>query len=247
MIFTASGIKLYQPAFKPQTIGSPFGQITPDEIDRYEVYHVIHPGVGSATLGTAAAGTNSATTAFVILSTRTDFPRNLNVSVSGSNDIGGTATINGFDQFGLPIQEKIGFGTSVSPGTQAAGSLVFAEVTSGTWNAAVGSAGSGTPRLGYATGTANAVGTALGARFGLPAKIAQLTDVKTITWDNNGTTTAINSGSINSTVIGTTPSYYFRGTSAVAITDIYTIWVKSTYDNSTRLPNVFMTSLPGTP
>ncbi len=220
-------------------------QVTPDEIDRYEQYVVIHPGTSHTAIGTAAVGTSTTTQAFVITNLRPDYPRNLLFDLSGSNDIGGTATINGFDQFGNAQTEALGFGTVVSPGTQYAGSKIFAQVVSGSMTFAAGSAGNGTPKLGYASGTANATGTALGYLFGLPTKIAKVSDVKGLTWDNNTTTTALFGGSIGTSVLVKTAQHAFRGTSAVALTDTYTVTIKSTWDNSGFVPK--LANLPGTP
>lgn len=220
-------------------------QVTPDEIDQYVYYQVDTPGTSHTAIGTAAVGTSTTSQAFVITNLRPDFPRNLLVDISGSNDIGGTATINGFDFFGSPQTEKIGFGTVVSPGTQASGTLVFAQVTSGTFQFATGSAGSGTPKLGYASGTANAQGTALGNLFGLPTKIRQLADVKLFTWGNNGVTTGIFGGTIGTSALFGTANHTFRGTAAIATTDTYTLMIKPTWDNSSRARN--LASLPGTP
>ncbi len=235
-----SGFKMYDPAFQQAK-----AQVTPDEIDRYEQYVVLHPGTSHTAIGTAAVGTSTTTQTFVITNLRPDYPRNLLFDLSGSNDIGGTATINGFDQFGNAITETFGFGTVVSSGTQVAGSMIFAQVVSGSMTFAVGSAGSGTPKLGYASGTANATGTALGALFGLPTKIRSVNDVKAITWDNNTTTTALFGGTVGTSTLVKTAQHAFRGTSAVALTDAYIVTVKSTWDNSSQGKN--LAALPGTP
>lgn len=238
-----TGAKLYDNQY---TKGA-FAQITPDEIDRYEIYHVIHPGTAHNAIGTAAVGTSGQTKAFVITNLRPDYPRNLLFDLSGSNDIGGTATVNGFDQFGNAQTEAIGFGTSASPGTQASGSKIFAEVISGSVTFAVGSAGSGTPVLGYANvaGTAG-TGTALGCLFGLPTKIASVNDVKSITWDNNTTTTALLGGTVGTSTLVKTAQHAFVGTAAPALTSIYTVTVKSTWDNSGGGKSA-LAHLPGTP
>lgn len=237
-----SGAKMYDNQF---TAGAR-AQVTPDEMDQYMQYVVIHPGTAHNAVGTAAVGTSTQTKAFVITNLRPDYPRNLLFDLSGSNDIGGTATINGFNQFGDPITESIGFGTKVSPGTQASGSQIFAQVVSGSVTFAAGSAGSGTPVLGYSNvaGTAG-VGTALGCLFGLPSKIQKVSDVKSITWDNNTTTTALLGGTVGTSTLVKTASHSFVGTAAPALTSIYVVTLKPTWDNSSRGRN--MATLPGTP
>lgn len=236
-----SGAKMYEYQYQNAK-----AQVTPDEIDRYEQYLVIHPGTAHNAIGTAAVGTAGQTKAFVITNLRPDYPRNLLFDLSGSNDIGGTATINGFNQFGEPITEAIGFGTKVSPGTQASGSQIFAQVVSGSMTFAVGSAGSGTPVLGYSNvaGTAG-VGTSLGCLFGLPTKIRQVTDVKSITWDNNTAITALLGGTVGTSTLVKTAQHAFVGTSVPALTGIYVVTLKSTWDNSGRPSN--LAARAGTP
>lgn len=221
-------------------------QVTPDEIDQYQTHIVLHPGTAANAIGTAAAGTQTASSAFVITNLRPDYARNLLVTVSGSADIGGSATINGFDQFGNRITETIGFGTSVSPGTAASGTKIFGQVTSGTWTfAASAGQGSGTPVLGYAIGAANAQGTALGYLFGLPTKIASVNDVKRITWDNNTTTTALLGGTVGTSTLVKVTQHAFRGTAVLALTAAYIVTLKSTWDNSGQSGK--LAGLAGTP
>lgn len=237
-----TGAKMYDNQFNRGAVA----QVTPDEIDRYEQYIVLHPGTSHTAIGTAPVGTSTTSQTFVMTNLRPDYPRNLLVDVSGSNDLGGSATINGFDQFGNKITEVIGFGTSVSPGTQKAGTRIFGQVVSGTWTFAVGSAGSGTPALGYAGGTA----AGLAFLFGLPTKIQKRSDVKTLTWDNNTTTTALLGGSIGGTAANLTlvnlAQHAFTGTSVLALTHAYIVTVKSSWDNSGGV-NGRMANLSGTP
>ena len=123
--------------------------VTPDEIDRYEQYVVAFPGTSQTYVGTCAAGTNAQAKALVIINKTLDYPRNLYYGVVGTNDVGGSWTVNGKDQFGASIAETVGSGT-VAAGTPAymkAGTKIFAEVSSGTFTFAVGSAGSGSARL----------------------------------------------------------------------------------------------------
>lgn len=238
-----SGLKMYDNQF---TAGAR-AQVTPDEVDAYVRYDVIHPGTSHVAIGTAAVGTATQVKAFVITNLRPDYPRNLLFDLSGSNDIGGTATINGFDQFGGTMQEVMGFGTVVSPGTQVAGSRIFAQVVSGSMTFAAGSAGSGTPKLGYASGTGS-FGTGLACLFGLPTKIRSVQDVKNVVWDSNTTTTALYGGTIGGTaspVLVNTAQHGFMGTHILALTDAYYVTLKPTWDNASQPRN--LATLPGTP
>jgi len=63
----------------------------------------------------------------------------------------------------------------------------------------------------------------------LPIKIGAVADVKRMTWINDGTSTALNGGTIASYVAGS-PNYTFMGTQIAAITDIYSLDILSTYN-----------------
>lgn len=200
-------------------------QVQQRDIDQYEIYTVLYPSVSATGIGTMAGGTNGQTKALVLINQYSDYPRNLMYSLVGTNDCGGTFTINGLDQFGSPVTESAGFGT-VAAGTPAGsvyGTQVFAKVLSGSFTFAVGSAGSGSARVGFGT-----IGTS--TYFGLPSRIGGSTDVKTITWINNGAVTAVNGGTIGAYV--NVAQHAFRGTSGVAITDIYNVTFKPTFDNA---------------
>lgn len=203
-------------------MGQAKGMVTPDEIDRFETYHVANPSTSATWFGTAAAGTASQAKSLVVINQYADYPRNLNGIVTGSAAMGGVFVVNGLDQFGAPVSETITVGTATNGGTTA-GTKVFAKFTSGTFTFASDASGNGTPTLGCVT-------TGTLALFGLPCKIGGSTDVKSITWINNGTPTTLNGGTIGAYV--SVGAHAFRGTSNVALTDRYVVTVKSTYDNS---------------
>lgn len=199
-------------------------KVTPDEYDEQLYYTVANPSVSASWFGTAA---NAAATAITLTNTKSDYPRNVLLTITGvAGGQGGTAVINGIDQFGRSQTETIGFATANAGGT-AAGTKIFAEVTSATITpVGLGGTAVGTTSLGVALGTAAGIVNL----FGLPWKV-RTGDVKSITWINNGTATAINGGTVSTAFIGTA-NHTFVGTSIVAITDRYTVRVKPTYDAS---------------
>lgn len=197
-------------------------KVSPDEIDRYEQYIIKHPSISPTYFGTVA-GTASQNQAIVFDNVAADYPRNVVVGLAGSNTLGGTVTVNGKNQFGVSISETITVADAANGGT-VAGTKVFAKVTSGTSSFTSTTVGSGTARLGVAIGT-----SATAAHiFGLPTKIASTTDVKLLTWINQGTATALTGGTIGAYV--NTTQHGFRGTAIVAITDEYMVLFKTTYD-----------------
>lgn len=211
-------------------------QVASDEMDVYQQYIVTNPTTSATWVGTTAVGTSTQVKALVLINKNLDYPRSLFVTASGSNDIGGTFVINGKDQFGATISETIGFGTAASPGTSEVGTKIFAQVTSGTWTFAAGSAGSGTPKLGVAVGgTAGSL-----AQFGLPVKIGAVSDVKSITWLKTaagpGVNTTLNGGTISSTLVNTT-NHSFNGTTPLGTADTFVVTIKSTYNSAGEANN----------
>lgn len=195
-------------------------KVTPDEVDRYEVYSVISPGIGAASIGSATAGTVSEVFALGLANVRPDYPRNLLATWTGSASLSGTIAVTGKNQFGEAISESFALaqGTQVT-GTDA-GSEIFAEVTSSTSTFGTGVSGTGTASLGYAI-----AGTA--CKFGLPAKIGGSADVKSITWTADGLAVALGGGTIGAYV--GTAKHEFAGTETLAGTMSYQVWFKPTY------------------
>lgn len=220
-----AGLKKTDPAFAFSG-----ARITPDEIDSYSQYVVLNPSISSTYVGTCAGGTATVASALVITNGYLDYPRNLLYSAVGTNDFGGTWTINGYDQFGASITETVTNGT-VAAGTPAfavAGTSIFARVSSGTFTATSTSVGIGSARLGVAIGTA---GT-LRYWLGLPDKIAAVTDVKTITWSTQHVHTAINGGSIQSSTFVNTTNSGVGGSAIMAGTETFAVLYRSTKDLS---------------
>jgi hypothetical protein len=203
-------------------------KVTPDELDRYETYVVTNPTSSATWVGTSAGGTSTQAKALVLVNTYLDYPRNLLYSLVGTNDAGGTWTINGVDQFGVTITESVGSGT-VAAGTPAfatAGTKIFAKVTTGTFTHATGQVGLGSARIGVAVGgTAGSTAT-----FGLRTKIKAVTDVKSITHSKNFVVTTLDGGTISSTLVGTA-NHTFNGTAALGTADTFTVTIRPSWNN----------------
>lgn len=202
-------------------------RVTPDELDQIIDYTVMYPATSATFLGTCAGGTSTQAKALVITNKALDYPRTLLASVVGTADMGGVFVVNGKNQFGDTIAETITIGTAAAgtPAGSAAGTMIFSEVTSGTFTVATTASGAGSAQLGVAIGTAaGAV-----AKFGLPVKIKSVNDVKSITWINDGGATAINGGTVQSSSYVGTSNFDFQGSAVVATTDIYKVRVRSTY------------------
>lgn len=202
-------------------------KVTRDEIEHYEQYCVINPTINATYIGTAAAGTAGQTKSLTFdTSAYLDYPRNLLYSVQGTNDIGGTWTVSGKDQFGSTVSETVGFGTAAAgtPAASSAGTQIFAKVTGGTFT--IAGTGNGIGRVGVAIGTASPK-----FLFGLPNRIGTVTDVKTINWsDESGQVVPINKGSVQSSTYVDATNHAFTGTTDITGTTTYVVWYKPTYN-----------------
>lgn len=207
--------------FQPEVRMGGF-KVSPDEMDIERQYVVMNPTVSPTWFGTTAVGTAGQSKALVLINRIADYPRNLAGAVAGSAGLGGTWVVNGKDQFGNTIQESLAIGTATNGGTTE-GTKIFAQLTSGTFNFATASAaGNGTPRLGVGIAETTHL-------FGLPDKIAGTGDVKRITWNNNGTVTTVNGGTIGAYV--GTANHTFKGTAALAITHSFVVSYRSSFNS----------------
>lgn len=214
-------------AFKKSQVGLQFGgqRVSADEMDTVRQYIVLNPTVSPTWFGTAV-GTATQGTALGIINKNADYPRNLVYAIehTAGSTAGGTWVVNGKDQFGVTIQETVAIGTATAGGT-VAGTKVFAQVTSGTVTFdGTSSPGSGTGKIGVAIGTA----AGLVGYFGLPDKIAAVTDVKSVTWRSVGTSITLNGGSVTSALVSTA-NHAFNGTAVIAVTDGFIVNYRSTY------------------
>lgn len=203
-------------------------QFAQKDLDQYVWYEVDNPSVSNSWFGTAVAGTNTQVKAYVIKQQTADYPRNALYSVIGTNDIGGTWTVNGYDQFGQYQTETVGFATAAAgtPAGSAFGTVIWAKILSGSFTYA-GAAGNGSAQVGFGT-VEN--GSAQSNWFGLMTKIGGTGDLKLLTWINNTTVTGLNAGTALGTLVDTT-RHAFQGTSGVAVTDHYKAFLKPSYDN----------------
>lgn len=204
------------------------GQVQQKDIDQYVTDYVIHPSVSATfmALGTNGGGGG---TALVIKSALPDYPRNFLYQVTGGT-VGGTITAVGVDQFGQAQTESVVIGTAAAGGSKS-GTAIWGSLTAGTYFPIANN--NGTASIGF--GTKSGANSTAGANwFGLPVKISAATDVRSITWINNGTPTSLNGGTNFGTLInvgGTLSPHAFQGTSGVAATDEYVVTIKTQFDN----------------
>lgn len=201
-------------------------KVDPDEMNLRIVYQVDNPSIADTAYGTVESATAAA---FVLTNTMADYPRNVLFTALGvAGGMGGTAVVNGTDQFGVTQQETMSFASAAGGGT-VAGTKIFSTVTSGTFTpVGLGGTAVGTAKLGFAKGTAAGIVNL----FGLPVRVAKTSDVKRLTWINNGTWTALNGGTISG-YIGTA-NHTFVGSAVVAATDKYQVEILSTYNSENK-------------
>lgn len=196
-------------------------QVTPDEVDQYTVYDVVHPAISATYIGSATAGTVSQVVAVGLAAVTPDYPRNLRATFTGSAALSGTVAVVGVNQFGATITENFGLAQGTQIIGTANGTQIFSRVNSATATFGTGAIGTGTVSLGLPI-----AGTA--CRFGLPVKIGSTNDLKRLTWTNGGLAVAVNGGTISTDYVSTT-NHSFAGTATLAGTMSYQVWVKSTY------------------
>ncbi len=221
-----SGLKQNQPALRIRGTTSEGAMIkdfavTPDEIDRYEVYTIISPSSNEAFVGTCAVNGTSGEEALVADNILLDYPRSLECAMKGTHgDMTGTMTINGKDQFGASITETFAIVKAANGGTTV-GTKIFSSVRSGTF--AFGTAvGSGTVSLGVGT-------TGTTALFGLPFKIGGTTDIKMFSYTAGTGGIAIGGGTI-AAFVGT-QYHHIKAPDDIIGTISYQIWAKPTYNS----------------
>lgn len=218
MAFKKNQFALRQQGFK----------VSPDEMDVVTNYQVHLPTISLVWIGTTPVGGTTSTQAVVLTNKVPDYPRNLLYMVGGSNNLGGTWTVNGFTQFGVPVTEQVVIPVTANGGTQN-GTAIFGSVTSGTFSFLTGgSVGNGTPKLSMAFGT----GSGNVGKFGLPVKLGAVTDVKSIQWIDNATMTTFNGGTLGTAITNgniDVANSSFSGTKVVAATDKFIVNVRSSY------------------
>jgi len=216
-----SGAGEYIPAF--QAAGA---HVNPKEIDRYEVYTIIGPMMGTFSWGTAV-GTSTQTPTFTFDQAIADYPRSVTVKLntaSGSTG-GGTLTVFGFNQFGESQSESFAIAVAANGGTTN-GTKVWASFSSASAALATMNAGNGT----FTLSPTDAGTTAL---FGLPTKIGGSTDVKMMTFGSTGVAKPVNGGTLGAFVDIVNHAIKAPNTitTPAANTTWIQVWFKPTWDN----------------
>jgi len=205
------------------------GQVSPVNLDRYEVYQIFSPQIGTDVFGTIA-GTNASVATVVWAQVLPDYPRSVSVKFNlASGSIGGgTFTLSGKNQFGELQTENFSVGTTVNGGT-VNGTKVWAQ-----FGTMLGTVGTGDPGSGTLTVYPTATGTT--ALFGLPTKIGGTADVLLMSFGSTGISKAVNGGTIGAFVDATTHSIKAPNTltTAAANATWINVWFKSTWSNLQR-------------
>ena len=206
-------------------------KVTPDEIDRYEVYSCNLPSTSATWVGTAV-GTQTTTPTVGFLSVILDYPRSLNLCVltATGSVTGGTMVVTGKNQFGVSQTESIAVVSTTTGGTTV-GTKVFASVSAAAMTMGSGDPGSGTVSLGVGT-------TGTTALFGLPVKIGSTADVKLFSWVTNGAQVAVNGGTYGAFVDAT--NHAIKAPASVTGTSGFSVWIKPSYnaENDSEVTNL---------
>ena len=194
--------------------------VTPDEIDRYEVFNFVNAGTVANWWASAGTSGTADTVALAIINRIPDYPRSVQFALAGSAaGMTGTLDINGRDQFGGSITEALTFAGASNGGT-VAGTRVFAQVTGGTLRYGT-AAGVGTPAIGFVPGTA--------CLLGLPVRLQGTTDVVHIGMAAGTGAITVNGGTIASFV--NSPMSAVRAPAALTGTQAISVWVTPTFNN----------------
>lgn len=199
-------------------------RIFPSKLDMYQQYVVMKPSVSATWFVNVADISGGDVASATIANARADYPRNVLltlVDASGSN-LNCVATVIGKDFFGQTISETL---TVTGPALTAAGSKIFSSVTSVALDV-TNNAASDTASLGYV------VTNAMSAKIGLPTVLGAYTDIKAVTWVDNGTVKmeAIASGDVDM-------SYFaYQPNQDLAAADDYLIIYKSSKEKPGMAP-----------
>ena len=207
------------------------GQVSSADIDRYGIYQIIAPAMGTFVWGTAE-GTSTQSPTFVFSQVLPDYPRNVVVEIkpaSGSTT-GGTFALTGKNQFGESISETFTIAVGANGGS-AVGTKVFGQFTALTGTIGTCNAGVGTVVVYPAT-------TGTTCLFGLPDKIGGTKDVLNISFGSTGVSKAVNGGTIGAFVDATTHSIKAPNTLTTPAGNLtwINVWYKATWRNENK-PN----------
>ena len=202
--------------------------VTPVDIDRYEVYSIIGPMMGTFSLGTVV-GTQTQAKTLVFDHVLADYPRNVEVKILPAivSVAGGTFVLSGKNQFGEVISETFSIASAANGGT-AVGTKVFANFTAGTGTMGTGDAGNGTV-------TVYPASTGTTALFGLPTKVAGSTDLKMLTMGSTGVAKAVNGGTIGAFI--DTTVHAIKAPNTITTPAANTTWIQALYRTTWRNTN----------
>lgn len=197
-----------------------------DEVDFFHVYNVFYPSVDATAIATAKGTPTSSYALAENTQGVLDYPRNVVVRInntSGSTN-GGTATINGLDQFGNVIQEVVAV-TSAANGGTTEGTKVFSKFTSGTVKfIGAGNAANGcTCNVGYGTAGTTTL-------FGLPFKVGGTADLLSYAWASVSAAQMSKANALGSYVSTAQNAILARTDFGTA--SGFTAWLKSTKNQS---------------
>jgi len=178
-------------------------------------YLILKPDVAVDSI-VAAEDVSSDVAAATLVKNALDYPRNLlyTLTDAASTTLEAIFTVVGLDQFGNAVTEV----TDVTQATAVSGTQIFSYITSIAIDVTNGAA-SDTADVGVSI-------EADVASFGLPDEIDAVTDVKAITFLDNGVVTAQN---IDSTSVVVARNCY-RPEQTVEVIDDYVIFYKSTFE-----------------
>jgi hypothetical protein len=219
-----SGLAEYFPEF--QGAGA---QVTPASIDRYEVYTILSPMIGTFSWGTAE-GTSTQSPTFAFSQIIPDYPRSVRVAIAAASGstTGGTFKLTGKNQFGEVISESFIVATAADGGTTL-GTKVFGQFTAFTGTIGTVDAGVGTVVL-----SPNAAGTT--ALFGLPCKLGGTADLIMMTMGSTGVAKACNGGTLGGYVNLAQHAIKAPNTITTGAADPswIQVWYKPSWDNSQK-------------
>lgn len=190
------------------------GAVVPKSLG-YQQYVILKPEVGAAVVVNGEDISGGTVAAATLVRTRLDYPRNLlyTLSDNSSDTLEAVFTTVGTDQFGAAATETVTVDYDAAATT--AGTQIFSTITS----VAI------VPTNQAASDTAS-VGVAIAAdvaSFGLPKKIAAVSDVVGVNWVDAGTSKTQN---IDATSVNVSRSS-FQPEQTVAAADDYVIYYKS--------------------
>ena len=214
------------------------GQVSPVDIDRYSIYQIVAPAMGTFTWGTAE-GTSTQSPTFAFSQISPDYPRNVVVEIkpaSGSTT-GGTFSLTGKNQFGESVSETFTIAVGANGGS-AIGTKVFGQFTAlvgtiGTCNAGVGT---------VVVYPATAGTTCL---FGLPDKIGGTKDVVAMSFGSTGVSKAVNGGTIGAFVNVAQHAILAPNTLTTPAANLtwINVWYKTTWRNENKSNKAGLTQI----